>query len=313
MNIMLVKTKTLITLLTLTLLMTIISSIVISTIYYRRSKVNWLSTKKITIMSTFLAIFMIQAFVFQPLLDLPIKFSFDSITTIAVGFMFGPLEGILFGWVADTLRVLINGWSYQLLPSLMYPMIGLIAALFGILYRRSKEITINTSAIIFQITILSLFIVSLPLNYFLTEVVAGTNSSLGINSGVPTLLISIVMLIMVEIMFIALWFGNFDKRDIILLTILLLTAYCDRIMELVIRPFTQYYAGYEASYIAALYTRLVSSTLSIHSTAVPVLLSIWPEVPTLSDVSFIPSINLPVPMTCKFWLWDFNFMIFSSF
>ncbi len=250
-------------LLTLTLLMTLISSIVVSTIFYRKQNTRWLTTRKITIMSTFLAIFMIQAFVFQPLLDLPIKFSFDSITTIAVGFMFGPLEGILFGWVADTLRVLINGWSYQLLPSLMYPMIGLIAAMFGILYRRSKEFSVNTSAIIFQITILSLFIISLPLNYFLTEVVADTNSSLGIDSGVPTLLVSLGTLIMVEIMFMILWFGDFDKKDITLITILLLTAYCDRIMELVIRPFTQYYAGYEASYIAALYTRLVSSTYLI--------------------------------------------------
>lgn len=243
--------------LTLTLLAILISSIVVSVIYYRKSNVKWLSTKKLTLMATFLAIFLVQAFIFQPLLELPIKFSFDSITTIAVGFMFGPLEGILFGWVADSLRVLIHGWSYQLLPALMYPMIGLIASLFGILYRRSKDFSVTTSALIFQITVMSLFIVSLPLNYFLTDVVTNSDGAL------PTLIASTMMFVFTEIMFAILWFGNFDRKDITLVTILLLTAYSDRIMELVIRPFTQYYAGYEASYVAALYTRLLSSTYLI--------------------------------------------------
>ncbi|NQX83236.1 MAG: hypothetical protein HRS50_00780 [Mycoplasmataceae bacterium] len=254
------------------MLMIIFLTIIYFTYLNKKSQKPFLTVRKITIFATFLSLFLIQVFLFKPLLDLPIPFSFDSITIIAVGFIFGPLEGILFGWVADTIRVLIHGWSYQFLPSLMYPMIGIISGLFGLIYWNFKIIPKWKSILIFQVIIIFLFIIVFPIEYGLSIIASSKDSRM-----IPTLLTTIITFIFMELMFVYIIFsnhssGNFGKNQMFMLMLITCIALFDRTMELIIRPFTQYFLGYEKNYIIALYTRILSSTYLI---------------PTVSFTSFI--------------------------
>lgn len=251
----------------------IILGIVLSVIIYRKTDRKFLTANKITLMASFMAFFLVQAFIMSPLLKLPVPFSIDSITTIAVGFIFGPLEGILFGWVADSLRVLINGWSYQFLPSLMYPMIGLIAAIFGLLYRWRNEIPNWLSILLFQAVILTMVILLIPLSSCLVSF-ANSNLDAGdsyldkiVNYKTPGIIAACLTLIFTEIAFSCFYIFKWDKRDLWLFVLVLLAAFSDRAMEIVIRPFTQYFTGYETIYVVGLYTRLLSSTYLIPSVA----------------------------------------------
>ncbi len=247
--------------LTSILLLTLISAILFSAFFYIKKGKQFLTVKKITIMSTFLTFFLIQVFLMSPLLDLPIPFSMDSITVVTVGFIFGPLEGILFGWVADSLRVLINGWSYQLLPSLMYPMIGFIASIFGLIYwykidfLRIKKVYL---VMIFQAMLLILFF---TLFIFESLLISNVLEDEGLNL-VFVFVTTIISLISMEIIcyFIAI---NFKSEKLLLILLIFAAIYFDRIMELIIRPFTQYFSGYESNYSIALTTRMLSSTYLI--------------------------------------------------
>ncbi len=260
--------------LTTTLLVFIILGIVWSVIYYKKTDKQFLTVTKVAIFGTYLAFFLVQAFVMSPLLKLPIPFSIDSITTIAIGFIFGPLEGILFGWVADSMRVLINGWTYQFLPSLMYPTIGLIAAVFGILYRKYEEIPNWLSMILFQSTIFIIILVMIPMDYFLIDFAGkhleASDSYLGklVDYQIPGLIAAIICLLLMEGLYAAFYIFHWNKKDMFLFLVLLLAAFSDRMMELVIRPFTQYYTGYETIYIVGLYTRMLSSSYLIPSVAI---------------------------------------------
>ncbi len=261
--------------LTITLLTFIVLGIVWSIMSYKKNNKPFLTIDKIAIFGTFLSFFIVQAFVTSPLLKLPIPFSIDSITTIAVGFMFGPLEGILFGWVADSLRVLINGWNYQFLPALMYPTIGLIASVFGILYRKYEEIPNWLSMVLFQTVIVTIVLILIPMDYFLVEFgrkqLAGLDDKyLGelMTYQLPMLISSIIMLFALEGIYASFYIFKWDKKDMFLLLILVLTAFADRTMELVIRPFTQYFTGYETIYVVGLYTRILSSSYLIPSVAI---------------------------------------------
>ncbi len=255
--------------LTFTLLILLILGIVWSIINYRKTNRSFLTVGKITIFASYLAFFLIQAFVTSPLLKLPIPFSIDSITTIAIGFIYGPLEGILFGWVADSLRVLLHGWTYQFLPSLMYPMIGLIAALFGILYKKYEELPNWSVVVIFQVAILSMVIIMVPLDMFLSafgqaQLDPADKYLNNLNNAViPVAIFATISLIMMEGMFASIYIFKLSKKDIVLILMLFMTAYADRIFELVIRPFTQYFTGYETVYLVSLYTRILSSTYLI--------------------------------------------------
>ncbi len=259
--------------LTITMLTLIAIGITWSVISYRKSGKRFLTVSKVVIFATYLAFFLVQAFVMSPLLKLPVPFSVDCITTIAVGFIFGPLEGILFGWVADTMRVLINGWSYQLLPSLMYPMIGLIAAIFGILYRKYEELPNWLSLVLFQSVIFIIVMILIPMDYFLVDFAGkhleSSDSYLEklIAYQLPGLLSAIACLAVMEGIYITLYVFKWNQRDIILLTLLLLSSAADRIMEITIRPFTQYFTGYETIYLVSLYTRILSSSYLIPSVA----------------------------------------------
>ncbi len=267
-------TWTIWSILTITLLTFIVLGIVWSIMNYRKNKKPFLTIDKIAIFGTFLSFFIVQAFVTSPLLKLPIPFSIDSITTIAVGFMFGPLEGILFGWVADSLRVMINGWSYQLLPSLMYPTIGLIASVFGILYRKYEEIPNWLSMVLFQTVIVTIVLIIIPMDYFLVEfghkqLEAGDNYiDKLVSYQLPMLLAAIATLLFLEGLYASFYIFKWDKKDMFLLLTLVLTAFADRTMELVIRPFTQYFSGAETIYVVGLYTRILSSSYLIPSVAI---------------------------------------------
>ncbi len=249
------------------LLIIIIGSIIVSIFYYRKTNRKFLTVKKVVIFSTFLSFFLIQAFIFAPMLKLPIPFSFDSITTIVIGFIYGPLEGILFGWVADSLRTLINGWSYSILPSLMYPMIGLISSLFGILYFKKQEIKKITSIIIFQSLIFLIILMMVGLSIGMQYVMPydGYNNhhyGSGINLKQTTILTSIfgaILLLIIESIFIYSVVTN-NTKELFLFLIMLIVASVDRGMELIIRPFTQFFSGMELNYSVSLYTRMLSTT-----------------------------------------------------
>lgn len=249
-------------------------TILVSSIFYKKKRVKIFTMKKIAFMASFLSFFLVQAFIFSPLLKLPIPFSFDSITTITIGFILGPLEGILFGWVADSLRVLINGWGYQLLPSLMYPLIGLISGIFGLIYKYKKVIPKWKSIVIFQIIILSLLVIIIPLEYGFLNINWKDPSveydTLKV-SAIVIFITTIVTILFMEILFLFFIKNDNADKELFLLLLVICIAYVDRLMELSIRPFTQYFWGYEP-YFYALFSRMISSTYLI---------------PTVSITSFI--------------------------
>ncbi len=245
----------------------IISTIIISAYFYRKKNKQFLTLKKIIIFSIYLSIFLIQSFIFSPLLKLPIPFSFDSITTIVIGFIYGPLEGILFGWVADTSRVFINGWAYSPLASLMYPMIGIISSIVGIIYREKNEMNKFTSLILSQVIMFIMFVFFIGISLGLMKVIPdGTNNSSNpdskpINTNtllIWTISITSTLFIFMELFILFTWFKN--SGDLYLISLLLLIVIADRGLELIIRPFTEYFSGRELNYTVSLYTRLLSTT-----------------------------------------------------
>ena len=76
--------------------------------FYQKNKITIFTTRKITIMGMFFAIFLLQSFLtsFQAL-DKFIFISFDSATVLLTAFLFGPIEAFFYALIADTTRVLI--------------------------------------------------------------------------------------------------------------------------------------------------------------------------------------------------------------
>lgn len=255
-------------LLTIISLTYLIIGIITSIIGYRKSNREFLTIQKVTILALFLAIYIVQIIIFKFINDATsINFSFNSITTITVGFICGPLEGILFGWVADSFKVLINGWGYQFLPSLLYPMIGLTSALFGMIYWKKNNISNLHSIIIFESITFILLLLFFPLEFILIsfiEIKKATND----NNLWFSISMTIIMFILIQLLMIYVYSNKLKGTDIFLLTIVLVISFSERMIELVIRPFTQYFSGYEADYGIALYTRIISSTYLIPSTAI---------------------------------------------
>ena len=263
--------------LTTAFLLIIVSAIIYFIFYYRRKNKNFLTVNKIAYMSIFLTFFTIQTYLFAPLIKLPIPLSFNSIWVIAVAFLFGPLEGMLFGWVADTLGVIINGYSYELLPSLIYPMIALIAGITGLIYFSDKGITKNQSIIMLQVVILLLLIILVPSMIYLSshwdEIINNKThghhySGPGIEVIMPIVITSfIVMSLITEGLFF--WFLKVEdkKTDLILFTVLCISAFAERGISLMIRPFSQYFSGYEVIYTVSLLTRIISTTYLVPTVA----------------------------------------------
>lgn len=243
---------------------------------YKKTKKEFLSINRIAYFSVFLCIFMLQVFIFAPLISLPIPFSFDSITVIAVGFLFGPIEGIIFGQVADTLRVFIHGWSYGILPGTMYPLIGLISGIAGIIYHNKKTASTWTLTIWFQAIVILFLIALIPaifgLNHYWDNI--NNNGMFSSESWLYPIISSsiiaisvVVMLSIMEVLFY--WFLKSENKreDLFMFVLLTIAAFADRGMELVIRPFTQFFTGYETIYWVALLTRVISTTYLVPTVA----------------------------------------------
>ncbi len=111
------------------------------------------------------------------------------------------------------------------------------------------------------------------MNYFLIDC-AGNHLPAGssyidnlVRYQIPGAITAIIMTIILEILFLCFFIYKFKKKDFILITLLLALAFVDRSMELIIRPFTQYFTGYETVYIVGLYTRMISSSYLIPAVA----------------------------------------------
>lgn len=247
----------------------LLSSIIYFAWRYKKDEKKFLTSKKVIYMSIYLGFFIIHSYFLRALMDLPIPFAFESVWVITVAFIYGPLEGILFGWVADSLRVILNGWAYGLLPSLMYPLVGLISGIAGYIYRNKENISKNQTIIYFQIMMGIVILGSIPamfgVHYYWGELDGkGMSESAFLGITIPTV---VLMFALMEGIFFWLIKTKNKKDDLLLFMILSLAALSDRGMELVIRPFTQYFTGYDQIYSIALITRIISSVYLIPTVA----------------------------------------------
>lgn len=254
--------------------LTLLSSIFVN-IYFNKQYKNKkiFSPKKITIIATFLSILIIQTTIDVFIPSIPGVPSFESMTTITVGFLFGPIEGIIFGWIADTLIVLIHGWSYQLTPSLMMPMIGLIAGITGIIYKNKDEMKKWKTIVLFQATLLILMLLMLVTTLTLVDVVGdyGVGHWYAPNAekmASLTPISTVVTILLVEIIFFFLIKSKKSSRDLFLFSMVLVASILERILELGIRPFTQAYYNEGMDYFIELYIRLLRSTYLIPVVAI---------------------------------------------
>ncbi len=275
--------------LTLSMLMILITAIVLTLINNRKNNKKIFTPKKVTIFATFLAILMIQTFIDVMLPSFPGMPSFESATTITVGFMFGIVEGIAFGWIADTAIVLIHGWSYQILPGLMMPVIGMMAGLVRVGFNKSineedfennpnsevatirtsseKEKTSNRNVIIvFQVIMISMMLVMLLTSTTLIKVTGNDPKYDGLQVFAPiTCVITIALL---ELIFFYLLYKGVDKTQLKLLTAILCVAILERALEITVRPFSQYYYNNSYNYFIEFYIRLLRSTYLIPSVTI---------------------------------------------
>ncbi len=263
-------------------LLVIILSFVYFSIKYKKEKRNIFELWKISIISIFLGIFLIQSYITLPMIEGIIPFSLDDVVIVVIGFMIGPLEAIVFGFVTDTTRTFINGWSYQVLPSLIFPLTGLIAGWFGELYRRdykNKEEIKNSDKsflakmfsydfIIFQFIVFTFALFTMITPTFINNsVYEDLNKTLIICS-------SILSFILLEFMFIYLMF--FSKRqstlEIRILLYITISLIISRILTgWIIRPYSMYfYWGYNFNF--QLISRIATSSYLI---PIKIITSYW--------------------------------------
>ena len=135
----------------LAVMLVILCGAVIFSIYYnRKRKETFLTIKKVSIMATFLAIFIIFVGLNMALKSIHIELTY--VIPILVGFLLGPLEGIFFSFVADTTNSLLTGYiaSYSPLSATLLPLIGFIGGLMGMLYYKYKEYSRTFLMFVFQ-------------------------------------------------------------------------------------------------------------------------------------------------------------------
>ncbi len=199
-----------------------------------QEKHEYFTTKKIVIIGLFLAFFLIQASLTILQNDFVMLFNFDSATVIVISIIFGPIEGFLYAILADNLRVLIDGYAWQLLYALVYPLMALVAGTIGrffILSRLKKQDNINfynkrfISFVIFQITIITLFLFNVFVFYFFKD---GINESNVETIFFSSLIASSTLAITTYeiIYFILLLFKRY--KEIYLVSILFLIGFIDR-------------------------------------------------------------------------------------
>ncbi len=251
----------------ISMLMILTSAIVINLVWNKSYKKGVFTTKKVTIFATFLAILLIQTLIDVYIPSFPGMPSFESMTTITIGFLFGPIEGIIFGWVADSFIVLMHGWTYQILPSLMMPMIGLVAGMMGMLYRNRNEFSKWVSITIFQVTLVTLMLIMLVTSLTIVDVAEGIKDGVEQMAIVVPISCSITILI-VEGIFFYLLYKKVETKDLYLLTLILLTAVSERTVELIVRPFSQAYYYTHLEYFVEFYIRLLRSSYLIPSVTI---------------------------------------------
>ncbi len=252
---------------TITIFVILTSAIIINLVWNKDYKKGVFTIKKITIFSTFLAILLIQTLIDVYLPSVPGMPSFESMTTITIGFLFGPIEGILFGWIADSFIVLMHGWSYQILPALMMPLIGLVAGLMGMLYKNRNEFSKWQSIVIFQVTLVILMIIMLATSLTIVDVAGGIKNDMDKLAIMAPISCSISILI-VEGIFFFLLYKRVESKDLYLLTLILLTAVSERMIELAVRPFSQAYYYMFMDYFVEFYIRLLRSSYLIPSVTI---------------------------------------------
>ncbi len=260
----------------------LIISFVFFTMKYIKQKRNVFELWKISILSIFMGIFLIQSFISFPMIDGIIPFGLDDVVVIVIGFMIGPIEAILFGFITDTTKTFINGWTYQLLPALIYPLTGLIAGIFGEIYRtnlkRKKDVNnselkvskklMSFDFISFQvITLLFVLFTMITPTFIRNDVYEDFNKILVLTS-------SIVLFTLLEITFIYLMF--FSKKettfDIKILLYVTISIILTRIITgWVIRPFSMYfYYGYDLQF--QVISRIATSSYLV---PIKIIISYW--------------------------------------
>ncbi len=252
---------------TISILMILTSAIVINLLWNKSYKKGVFTTKKITIFATFLAILLIQTLIDIYIPSFPGMPSFESMTTITIGFLFGPIEGILFGWISDSFIVLMHGWSYQILPALMMPLVGLVAGLMGMLYKNRNEMAKWQSITIFQITLVILMLIMLVTSLTIVDVAGAVKDDMDKLAIIAPITCSITILI-VEVIFFYLIYKKVEAKDLYLLTLILLVAVSERTIELTIRPFSQAYYYTHLEYFIEFYIRLLRSSYLIPSVTI---------------------------------------------
>lgn len=194
-----------------------------------KRKTKILSTKKLVIISLFLGLFLLQAYLSQIFSSVGISggqipFSLNTVTVIVIGIVFGPTEGILYGILADTLSVFIKGYSWDPLNALIYPLYGSLAGIGKeIYYKFKKNTSKNFSIIISQVPITSILIASL--------IVASNSEALERADVVSWIPYTFGTLVFVLLEIALIWFYiKEDKEKLFLFMVIIFTTIIGRII-----------------------------------------------------------------------------------
>ena len=225
---------------------------------YRKNERNFITVKKMIIMSIFFSIFMLQS-LFTRFFDHVgvIAWSLDSVTVVVIGLLFGPLEAMFYGAIADPTRVLINGWDFQALPMLFYPLMGLLSGYAGDLRKKKSELSPKTNMILTQIPIIIILVTGFALYPLL-------KSNGNKNAAPATIYGSIASIIILETIFI--YFFVKKKEMTLMSYVIILTVVNRYIFGVILRSYTQYYF-YGNNLPWGMASRILTSTYLVPSTA----------------------------------------------
>ena len=210
-------------------LIILILGIVFSILYNKKRNEVFLTIKKVSIMATFLAIFLI--FIGLNLLLKSIHIEFTYVIPILVGFLLGPLEGMFFSFIADTTNSLIAGYisSYSPLSATLLPMIGLIGGLMGIIYYRRDNYSRLSLMVSFQLVMGVVSALIIVAGFLFTH-----NEKK--NLKIPLMTFAAIIFVVMEIAYLYFFFGKKNNINLQLLTFILITVTLARIIGLIVTP-----------------------------------------------------------------------------
>ena len=239
----------------------IIISIATLAYIYRRKGRKVFTVKKMTIMSMFLTIFIIQTAIGIPFSGGPFKmFSFEIVTILAVGFLFGPLEGMMYGMTSGWVGMLIGGYFQLMLFGFIKPLAGLMAGLAGYAYVSSKKRENNLkNAIVFQLSII--LVTLLPFLTFLFL----SNTSVSLTVALITALVSFTL--MQILFFVSLRKEKEDKGEwLTLITVIVVLTILYRALSIYLYSYAVHYY-YSIDLRIAFLDRIITSSYLVPSTA----------------------------------------------